>query len=385
MNRPVVSFVIATYNRADVLATTLEHLRPENQPISTETVVVDNASTDGLADRVRTEYPWVRLIELDRNEGPCAKNHALAVATGEYVFFLDDDSYPTGDTLAKAVEKMASDPKLGIAGCRAMLENGREESSAFANVFIGCGALLRREVLLDIGGLPTDFFMCAEEYDTSFRMIAAGYKVRTFEDLAVRHEKSKVARQSDHAARLDVRNNLLAFTRRFPSPWSRHYAREFIWRYWRLARHNHRTWAFVRGLCGGLWRVLGARLTGGWRYAPETLDALIGHERVEGWLAKRQAALGLRRVLLADVGKNIYVHWRACRRLGIEIAAIAENGEPWQGKRYRGIPILPDEQCKSLDVDAVVLTNESPAHAPPRTEALAAAFAAPVLVACVFA
>jgi GT2 family glycosyltransferase len=328
---------------------------------------------------VRRDVPDVRLIELARNEGACAKNHALPVAAGEFVFFLDDDSCPLGDTVPRAAAKMAADAALGIAGCRAVLPDGREESSAFANVFIGCGAMVRRRPLIDAGGLPTDFFMCAEEYDTSFRMIAAGYTVRTFGDLAVRHEKSPVARQSDRAARLDVRNNLLAFTRRFPSPWAGIFAREFIWRYWRLARHARRTRPFLRGLAAGLAKVAAARLTGRRRYPADVLDRLIGHDRVERWLAGEQRRRGLRRVLLADVGKGIYVYWRACRRLGIEIAAVAENGPPWQGRRYRGIPILPDAVCRPLGADAVVLTNESPAHAPGRLAVLKTAFDVPVL------
>jgi GT2 family glycosyltransferase len=379
VSAPRVSFVIATYNRRRVLAETLGHLRPGAHGVPTETLVVDNASTDGLGEMLRRDFPWVRLIELPRNEGPCAKNHAVAVAAAPFVFFLDDDSHPVGDTVARAVARLEADPALAVATCRVELPDGRRESSAFPNVFIGCGALLRRDVLQAAGGLPRDFFMAAEEYDTSFRILAAGYDVRTFPDLLVHHGKTPVARQGGRTSRLDVRNNLLTFTRRFPAPFSRIYARELIWRYWRLARGNRRTGAFLRGMIGGLARVLAARVRREPRYPPAVLDRLIAHERVEAWMAEMQQRHALRRVLLADVGKNLFVYWRACRRLGIEMLAIAENGGPWQHKRYRGLAILPDHRCERLAADAVVLTNVSPAHGPPRLRALQEAFDLPVL------
>jgi glycosyltransferase involved in cell wall biosynthesis len=85
------SVIIPTYNRKDFLGTAIDSVL--NQTYSDfEIIVVDDASTDGTADWLRSAYPSVRLLELSQNSG-CAKarNEAVKVAKGEYLAFLDSD------------------------------------------------------------------------------------------------------------------------------------------------------------------------------------------------------------------------------------------------------------------------------------------------------
>ncbi|MGN6506713.1 MAG: glycosyltransferase family 2 protein, partial [Tepidisphaeraceae bacterium] len=88
---PKVSFIISTRNRCGTLLDTLDRVR--DCGLSTgefDVFVVDNASTDGTADRVRETHGWVKLIALTKNKGAVAKNLALPNALGQYVVFLDD-------------------------------------------------------------------------------------------------------------------------------------------------------------------------------------------------------------------------------------------------------------------------------------------------------
>src|SRR5215213_2556152 len=98
----VVTFLIAAYNRRDVLLGTLGQLRRCGLPAeSFETIVVDNASTDGTADAVAEAFPEVVLIRQTVNRGACAKNAGLQYARGKYIVFLDDDSYPLPGSVAR--------------------------------------------------------------------------------------------------------------------------------------------------------------------------------------------------------------------------------------------------------------------------------------------
>src|SRR5881394_787555 len=92
---PRVSFLISTYNRRTVLLQTLDRVKGCGLPREEfEILLVDNASPDGTAEGVAELHPDVRLFALRENLGPCAKNIGLKEARGQYVIFLDDDSFP---------------------------------------------------------------------------------------------------------------------------------------------------------------------------------------------------------------------------------------------------------------------------------------------------
>ena len=111
-----VTFLIAAFNRRNVLLGTLGALRRCALPPETfETILVDNASTDGTADAVAAEFPEVRILREQVNRGACAKNAGLAIARSKYVVFLDDDSYPLPGSIARMIRHFEADPFLGAA------------------------------------------------------------------------------------------------------------------------------------------------------------------------------------------------------------------------------------------------------------------------------
>jgi len=80
-----VSVVVASRNRrADLLATLPRHEAP--------VILVDNGSTDGTVDAVRSALPEVQVIPLRRNLGAFARTIGVLAATTAYVAFADDDS-----------------------------------------------------------------------------------------------------------------------------------------------------------------------------------------------------------------------------------------------------------------------------------------------------
>jgi GT2 family glycosyltransferase len=355
-----VSFIISTYNRRDVLLGTLARLDALSG--SHETIVVDNASKDGTAAGVRERFPHVSLISLKNNEGSCAKNRGLWQASGDYVVFLDDDSFPSPDSIPRMIRHFELDASLGAAGFIITLPDGSRECSAYPHVFIGCGVGFRRETLLRCGGLPDDFFMQAEEYDLSLRLLDAGLKVRTFDDLHVTHLKTPQARISARTMRLDVRNNLALISRRFPRRWVLPFARDWMRRYAAIARAKGLQRGYWCGLTEGVWRSAFSR-------QPVSDVAFESFARIDE-IHRKMRELRIRRALFIDYGKNILPYWLAARACGIELVgvSVADPAIARAARHYRGATVLHDQQTAALRFDAAIVSNSSPVHAQLRAQ-----------------
>ena len=140
-----LSIVIVNWNTCDLLAQCLESVASQkltvnseqsavtdHQPLSTdhcslftETIVVDNASTDGSVAMVRERFPSVRLIENQSNVGFArANNQALALCQGRYVLLLNSDTVVHPGALKALVEFMDAHPQAGAAGARLLNGDG---------------------------------------------------------------------------------------------------------------------------------------------------------------------------------------------------------------------------------------------------------------------
>jgi hypothetical protein len=361
----LVSFILSTYNRRAEVLNTLDHIgRCGLDADAYEIFVVDNASTDDTVEAIERQVPRVQVISQIRNRGSCAKNYALPMSSGRYVVFLDDDSYPKPGSIARMINHFEEDEELGAAVFSVELLDGTRECSAYPDVFIGCGTGFRRLALTHVGGLPEDFFMQAEEYDLSLRLIDAGWKVRGFDDMHVVHLKSPAARRSKRTTRLDARNNLMLATRYFPSGWVRPFAVDWMKRYYKIAAAKNHRRAFIAGALQGL--AMSARPSHRRPISAEAFETFAKINEIEMRLRAAQEAMDLRTVLLIDLGKNILPFYRAARNLAIDIIAIADP--KFAGRRYRKIPIIDDEEARSLTFDAAIVSNLSPVHARQRRD-----------------
>lgn len=362
MSAPVLSIVLATHQRREVVLNTIRRLRePQRVPVPHEIIVVDNASRDGTREALRSE--GLRVCALAANQGACAREHGLRAARAPFILMLDDDSYPRAGSVERLLAHFQADPKLGAASFMVHLPDGSSECSALPHVFIGCGVGLRTAALRRVGGLDVSFFMAAEEYDLSFRLLGGGWRVESFPDLHVEHLKSPAARQSARTARYDVRNNLRVIARYLPGEQARVYREDWLARYRWLARLNGHEEANARGeRAGRRWAAL-ERLTWWRRRLPES--AL---ERIFRWreIERRMSALaasGVRELVLADWGKNVYAFVRGAQRAGLRVRAIADDRFARVAAQYRGIPLIPVAEALDLPVHTWVVSNTSFVHA----------------------
>ncbi len=397
MPKPLVSFVIATYNRGQTLVDCLRHTLscglPEGQ---FEIIVVDNASTDGTASLLTTQLPRVTLLTSHRNLGSVAKNLGLARATGEFFVLLDDDAYPLPGAVMQMVRHFQDDPTLGAATFDITLPDGSKEASAYPDVFIGAGVGFRASVLRKTGFLPRDFFMQAEEYDLSFRILQAGYTVQRFWDMPLIHLKTPGARIGQRTTRLDVRNNLYLLAQYLPEPLCTHLAADWLSRYWMMALDRDRDTslppdpvegthkkAYLRGSAEGLAKWSKKRNNSRHLLLPETVERIFKIEQIRKGMeaALHRLSASSPRIVFADFGKNMYPFWLAAQNLPLQIIALADDslGRPAGEREYRGIPLLTWKSLADVDFDAVIISNMSPVAAPRRTAALRRVLKRPVI------
>ncbi len=363
-----ISIVLATHNRCDVVLATLHRLAALHTDHQIEIIVVDNASTDGSADAIESSLPGIKLLRLDENHGSCAKAFGADHSTGEFLLFLDDDSHARKGCIERMVEHFKASPKLGVAGFTVHLPDGRRESGALPHVFVGCGVGIRRNAYESVGGLDRKLFMQAEEYDLCFRLMGGGWDVERFDDLRVEHLKTPRSRLSERTCFYDTRNNLLVTARYIPDDYESIYRDDVLQRYRWIAESQCHIAANQHAEAEAMRRYKSERIEfAKYRLTHELFERLFRIEEVAKRLNDLHAN-GVRRILLADLGKNIYPFVRGAKACGIEVVAITDDQFAQGGRQYRDIPIVQTDAANLDDIDAIVVSNMSPAHAT-RTQA----------------
>lgn len=129
MSRPRVRAVVVDYNGGDLTIACLEHLVATDQPeAELEIVLVDNASTESVVDRVRRELPAVRVIESAVNlgfGGGC--NLGMADLDADYVALVNNDVTVPPGWLGPLLDAMVSDGKVGAASPKILLRRRYSE------------------------------------------------------------------------------------------------------------------------------------------------------------------------------------------------------------------------------------------------------------------
>ena len=120
-----LSIVIVSFNTKSLLKRCLGSIRLYPPSASHETIVVDNASSDGSAEMVASLFPEVKLIRSAENLGfAAANNRALRIAGGEFILFLNSDTELLPISLDPLLRHFEMHPETGIVGPTEQFENG---------------------------------------------------------------------------------------------------------------------------------------------------------------------------------------------------------------------------------------------------------------------
>jgi GT2 family glycosyltransferase len=219
---PKVSVVIATWNRRQQLLETLQHVCSEAQP-TREVLVVDNASSDGTPDAVAAAFPEVRVLRLPLNRGHTGgANAGAAIARGEYLVMIDDDSFPKEGAISAACQLLDENSAFGaVAGNIYTPSEGQWDMTRFFKPlptipnevpwFVGCGVVIRRDLFANLGGYDERLLFYWEEEDFSFRLGKAGCKIAFHPEAKFVHLRSPANRSSARFTFLLTRNGMWFF------------------------------------------------------------------------------------------------------------------------------------------------------------------------------
>lgn len=115
MSTSLVSILVPCHNAAPWVAATLESALAQTHP-HTEIIVVDDGSTDDSLAIARTFSPrGVRIVAQPNSGASAARNHALRLARGDFIQFLDADDVLAPDKISRQLATLASAPPRHVA------------------------------------------------------------------------------------------------------------------------------------------------------------------------------------------------------------------------------------------------------------------------------
>jgi GT2 family glycosyltransferase len=194
--------------------------------------VVDNGSSDGTVAALARRFPEVAAVALPGNRGAVARTIGVQHCSTAYVAFADDDSWWASGALDRARRELEANPTLGLIAARILVGDENEldpTSSAMAASplvhpdicgpgvlgFLACGAVVRRDAFLAVGGFPQLIFFGGEEEVLALDLATAGWHLAYVDDVVAHHHPSQV-RNPRSRQRVMARNWILSAWLRRP-------------------------------------------------------------------------------------------------------------------------------------------------------------------------
>jgi len=220
---PRIAVVVITHQRREELLLALSRLR--ELPEQPHVVVVDNGSSDGTADAVRAQHPWVELIASPTNLGAVGRNLGVARLDTRYVAFCDDDTWWDPGSLRTASDTLDAHPRLAVLTARILVEPGGTEDPIVAELrdspvvgadwlpgpalgsFLAGASVLRKAAFDEVGGFDERLWLGGEEELMAGDLAARGWELCYLPGLTVHHQASTA--RDPHRRRADgIRNTL---------------------------------------------------------------------------------------------------------------------------------------------------------------------------------
>ncbi len=247
--------VVVSYNTRDVLRDCLQSVRAA---APREVIVVDNGSTDGSVEMVRSEYPEARLIASENRGYGAAANTGIRASTADYALLLNSDTILRPASVRAIETYLDAHREVGLLGPRIVNPDGSLQRSCFpfptpVTALLGetglgyfirfipvvrdryprtwkhdevrpmpwvLGAVLaiRRRAFEAVAGFDESFFMYFEETDLCYRLWRAGWEVHFAPVTEIVHLGGASTRQYAAAMRLQFYRSMGHFYARHYPP-----------------------------------------------------------------------------------------------------------------------------------------------------------------------
>ncbi len=318
-SRPLVSIVIPTHNRKDMLIRLVKSiLRSSYKRI--EILIIDDASTDGTAQKARALYKGDKRIIIVRQEinkfTAGSRNEGIRRAKGSYIFFIDDDNILHPNAIQEMVDVLQKDTTIGELGPvnygypdktailwlkternmwttktyqpRCFSDDMKDvwETADVPNAFMVRSDVLKKHAI----SFDENFGIMYEESDFAYRIRAAGYRICVVKKAHIYHD---IERKEPDGTKRDYLYHFMSDPRRpyvfarnrliFHSLFSSRIQNFFISLFWIwvFAMYYAYKMMMYRGM-GDF--VLSHRLWSVWQYTCGTFEGLqrilFGHRRL---------------------------------------------------------------------------------------------------------
>ena len=248
MKSPLVYIIVLNWNGLDLTVACIESLKKCDYD-NYRLLVIDNCSSDGSDAALKPAYPWLTIIENDRNIGFTGANNIgmrYALEQGaEFVWLLNNDTEVAPDCLSLLVDELTHFENVGMISpilyyfddpnrvqfCGSYLDRStfflvypENKVTAPESCFVtgdsvclwGTALLLKRSLIEHVGYLNDNYFAYWEDTEYSMRVLEAGFQGRVCTAAALYHKMPSPGnlppRSRPHATYLMLRNRYLLYS-----------------------------------------------------------------------------------------------------------------------------------------------------------------------------
>lgn len=194
-----LSLIVLNFNQRDLVVDCVRSILASASAID-EVIVVDNASSDGSVEALRTSFPDLRIVENAENRYIFGLNDGLAVARGRYVAFCNNDMVVEPDFAEQGLAAFDG-PDVAATCARVLDAQGVEQGTRTSGRFehglifyeplphvdhptdcffaVGGQSIFRKDVLEQLGSIDELLWpMYHEDIELSYRIWKANYRIR---------------------------------------------------------------------------------------------------------------------------------------------------------------------------------------------------------------
>ena len=237
--------IVPNYNGKHFLSPCLDALERQSMA-DFDIIVVDNGSADGSIEMLKSDYGYVKVIEMGENTGFCkAVNSGVNASDSEYVILLNNDTVPDKCFVEKLVKALDDRPKaFSCSSCMLTLKDPNildgagdlynalgwatargkgcpaEKYEKPVKIFSACAgaAIYRRELFVELGMLDENHFAYLEDLDIGYRARIRGYENWYIPEAKVLHAGSGTSgsRYNEFKISNSARNNVYIIYKNMP-------------------------------------------------------------------------------------------------------------------------------------------------------------------------
>ncbi|SFP94446.1 glycosyltransferase family 2 protein [Parafilimonas terrae] len=243
-NKPLISIITINYNNADITAALLRSVLCLEYT-NIEVIVVDNASKENPAEKLKSILPSVKIILSDKNLGFAGGNNlGIKQAKGDYLFFVNNDTELTPTILGGLLEIFRDYPDAGVVspkfhyyyapgtiefagynavntftarnsmiGCRTK-DEGQYDTISKTNYGHGGGMMVSRRVIEEVGPMPEVYFLYYEEFDWCEQIKKKGFNIYYQYKSLIYHKESMTVGKTSTLKTFYLNRNRILFMRR---------------------------------------------------------------------------------------------------------------------------------------------------------------------------